>query len=176
MVTTYAIDASHSSVSFKVKHMMLSNVRGAFTEVEGSFDFDEKSPKKASVSAEIKMASVNTNDQKRDDHLRSADFFDVETHPVMRFESTKLEDEGDGEYILHGNLTLHGVTKPVEFEVEFAGSVIDPWGNTRVGFEAAGEINRKDFDITWSKNMDGGGVVVGDKVKIELEIEGVLQK
>ncbi len=173
---TYAIDAGHSSVSFKVKHMMVSNVRGAFTAFEGSFEFDPEAPKHAKVTTEIQMASVNTNDEKRDEHLRSPDFFDVESHPTMTFESMKLESKGDNEYVLHGNLTLNGVTKPVELDLEFNGTVVDPWGNTRSGFEAEGEINRKDFGITWSKNMDGGGLVVGDKVEIELEIEGVLQK
>jgi len=173
---TYAIDAGHSSVSFKVKHMMVSNVRGAFTEFEGSFDFDPEAPKSAKVTAVIQMASVNTNDEKRDEHLRSADFFDVANHPTMEFESTKVESKGGEEYVLHGKLTLNGVTKSVELDVEFNGVVLDPWGNTRAGFEAEGEIDRKDFGITWSKNMDGGGLVVGDTVKIELEIEAVLRK
>jgi len=173
---TYTIDMSHSSVSFKVKHMMVSNVRGAFTDFGGSFTFDPEAPEKGAVAVEIKTASVSTNDDKRDEHLRSPDFFDVEKNPVMSFESTKLVHEGGDKYVLHGNLTLNGVTKPVELELEYAGMVNDPWGNTRVGFEAEGEINRKDFDVSWSKTMDGGGLVVGDKVTIELEIEGIAQK
>ena len=173
---TYNIDVSHSSVGFKVKHMMVSNVRGAFTEFEGTFTFDEDSPQAASVEAVIQVASVNTNDEKRDEHLRSPDFFNAAENPTMTFESTKLESKGGGEFLLHGNLTLNGVTKPVTLEAEFAGLVNDPWGNTRVGFEAEGEIDRKDFGIVWSKTMDGGGLVVGDKVEIELEIEGIAQQ
>ena len=173
---TYTIDASHSSVSFKVKHMMVSNVRGAFTEFEGSLEFDPEATEKTTINATIQMTSVDTNDEKRDEHLRSADFFDVASHPVMTFESTKIVHESGNEYTLHGNLTLRGVTKAVELEAEYAGMVLDPWGNTRIGFEAEGEINRKDFGVTWSKTMDGGGLVVGDDVEIELEIEAVLDK
>ena len=173
---TYAIDKTHSAVTFKVKHMMVSNIRGAFTDFEGSFSFDPDAPEQASVKVEIQVASVNTNNEGRDEHLLGDEFFDVASHPLMRFESTKLVRTDDDEFILHGNLTLHGVTKPVELEVEYIGTVVDPWGNTRSGFEAEGEINRKDFGIEFSDTLDGGGLVVGDKVKIELEIEGILQK
>jgi len=173
---TYAIDKTHSAVTFKVKHMMVSNIRGAFTDFEGSFSFDPDAPEQASVKVEIQVASVNTNNEGRDEHLLGDEFFDVANHPLMRFESTKLVRTDDDEFSLHGNLTLHGVTKPVELEVEYIGTVVDPWGNTRSGFEAEGEINRKDFGIEFSDTLDGGGLVVGDKVKIELEIEGILQK
>ena len=173
---TYAIDKTHSAVTFKVKHMMVSNIRGAFTDFEGSFSFDPDAPEKSSVQVEIQVASVTTANEGRDEHLLGDEFFDVADHPLMRFESTKLVHTDDDEFILHGNLTLHGVTKPVELEVEYIGTVVDPWGNTRSGFEAEGEINRKDFGIEFSDTLDGGGLVVGDKVKIELEIEGILQK
>ena len=173
---TYAIDKTHSAVTFKVKHMMVSNVRGAFTEFEGSFSFDPDAPEKSSVQVEIQVASVNTADEKRDEHLRSPEFFDAATYPVMSFKSTKLVSDGGNEYTLHGELTLHGVTRSVELELEFIGTVNDPWGNVRSGFEAGGEINRKDFDIEFSETLDGGGLMVGDTVKIELEIEGILQK
>ena len=172
----YTIDKTHSAVTFKVKHMMVSNVRGAFTDFEGSFSFDPDAPEKSSVQIEIQVASVTTADEKRDEHLRSPEFFDAANHPVMSFKSTKLVSDGDNEYTLLGDLTLHGVTRPVELGVEYIGTVVDPWGNTRSGFEAKGEINRKDFDIEFSATLDGGGLVVGDKVKIELEIEGILQK
>ncbi|MCK5362656.1 MAG: YceI family protein [Gammaproteobacteria bacterium] len=172
----YTIDKTHSAVTFKVKHMMVSNVRGAFTDFEGSFSFDADAPENSSAQVDIQVASVNTADEKRDEHLRSPEFFDAATHPVMSFKSTKLVSDGDNEYTLYGDLTLHGVTRPVELELEFIGTVNDPWGNVRSGFEAEGEINRKDFDINFSKTLDGGGLMVGDKVKIELEIEGILQK
>ena len=173
---TYAIDPTHSSVGFKVKHMMVSNVRGEFTDFEGTYTFDPDRPQDASVDVEIRVTSVDTGNEKRDDHLRSDEFFGVEEHPVMTFKSTKVVAEGDDEYTLYGDLTIRGVTRNVALEVEFNGKVQDPWGNTRTGFEASGEINRKDFGVNFSATLDNGGLVVADDVEIELEIEGILQK
>jgi polyisoprenoid-binding protein YceI len=172
----YGIDASHSSVGFKVKHMLVSNVRGSFNDFAGSFTFVDGMPEEWSVNAEIQMTSVDTGDEKRDDHLRNADFFDVEKFPVMTFKSTKIVPAGGDSYTMHGDLTMHGVTKPVALDLTFNGAITDPWGNARAGFEASGKINRQDFGITWSKSMDGGGLVVGDDVHIMLEIEGVQKK
>jgi len=173
---TYTIDATHSAVTFKVKHMMVSNVRGSFQDFAGSFEYEEGKTNDWTVEAEIQTTSVFTGDEKRDDHLRNEDFFDVANHPTMTFKSTGMVHDDDDEYILKGELTMLGVTKAMEFEVEFNGSVVDPWGNTRVGWEAEGEIDRKDFGMKFSSSMDNGGLVVGNTIKIELEIEGILQK
>ena len=171
---TYTIDTSHSSVGFKVKHMMVSNVRGTFDSFEGTIEFDEADPAGWSVAAVIQMASVNTADEKRDAHLINPDFFDVENHPTMTFASTGVEKKGDG-WILKGDLTLHGVTKPVELEMEYNGSIDDPWGNHRAGFTAEGKIDRRDFGITWNNTLDKGGLAVGNDVTISLEIEAIRQ-
>lgn len=173
---TYDIDPTHSTVGFKVRHMMVSNVRGEFTDFQGTYTFDPEHPEATSVEVEIRVASVDTGAEKRDDHLRSDEFFDVANHPVMTFKSTKVVPKGDDEYTLEGDLTIRGVTKRVELDVEFHGQVVDPWGNTRTGFEAEGEINRQDFGVKYSAALDNGGLVVADDVDIELEIEGVLQK
>ncbi len=173
---TYAIDTTHSAVTFKVKHMMVSNVRGSFQEFSGSFEFEDGKPGDWSVTTEIMAASVFTGDDKRDDHLRNEDFFDVTNHPTLTFESTKVVHDGGDEYKLQGELTMLGVTQTVELEMEYNGMVTDPWGNTRVGWEAEGEIDRKDFGMKFSSAMDNGGLVVGNTIKIELEIEGILQK
>ena len=170
----YVIDASHSSVSFKVRHMMVSKVSGTFDSFSGSATFVEGDPGSWSVEAVIDMASVNTNDEKRDDHLRNPDFFDVETHPEMTFRSTGVEADGD-DYVLKGELTLMGVTKPVELELEFNGEIADPWGNQRAGFSAEGKLDRRDFGIVWNKSMDKGGIVVGNEVSIDLEMELIRQ-
>lgn len=169
---TYEIDASHSSVSFKVRHMMVSKVTGVFETFSGTLDFVEGDPGAWSVAAVIDMASVNTNDAKRDEHLRSPDFFDVEGHPEMVFKSTGVKADG-GDYVLAGELTLMGVTRPVELELEFNGEIDDPWGNTRAGFSASGKLDRRDFGMSWNKTMDKGGIVVGNEVSFELEVEAI---
>jgi polyisoprenoid-binding protein YceI len=171
---TFAIDASHSSVGFKVKHMMVSKVRGTFDQFEGTIEFEEGKPEGWSVAAVIQMASVNTADEKRDAHLINPDFFDADTYPTMTFASTGVEKDGD-EWILKGDLTLHGVTKPVELELEYNGSVDDPWGNHRAGFSAEGKIDRRDFGITWNNTLDKGGLAVGNDVTISLEVEAIRQ-
>jgi len=175
MAATFDIDPVHSSVGFKVKHMVVSNVRGSFGEFEGVIEFDESAPTSGTVSATIAMTSIDTGDAKRDDHLRGADFFDVATHPTMSFVSTGLKAAGD-DWILSGDLTLHGVTKAVELELEYNGSVDDPWGNHRIGFTAEGTIDRGDFGITWNNTLDKGGLAVGNTVTVQLEIEAIRQK
>lgn len=173
---TYDIDASHSSIGFKIKHMAISNVKGTFPAFEGTFDFAAGQPDQWSVEAVIQMKSVNTGNDDRDDHLRNDEFFDVEKFPTMVFKSTgfKMEDDEEGE--MTGTLTMHGVTLPVTLELEFNGALTDPWGNDRAGFSAEGKINRKDWGLSYGKVMESGGLLIGNDVKISLEIEGVKQK
>jgi polyisoprenoid-binding protein YceI len=168
------IDPVHSDVSFTVRHMMVSKVRGRFGSFEGQITTDQDHLA-SSVSATIDLASVNTNDETRDNHLRSPDFLDVENHKTMSFVSTAVRPKGDG-YVVEGELSLHGVTRPVTLDLEPQGFGPDPFGGTRAGFSATTEINRKDFGITFNMPLEGGGVVVGDKIQITLEIEAVLQK
>jgi polyisoprenoid-binding protein YceI len=171
---TWQIDASHSSVQFSIRHMTVSNVRGEFRTFSGSVEGDPKAPTAAKVEATIDAASLDTQQEKRDTHLKSPDFFDVAKYPTITFRSTKIEAAGEGKWRMTGDLTLHGVTKPVVLEVEGpTGVVKDPQGNTRAGARATGKINRKDFGITWSKTLDGGGLVVGDDVTITIDVEGV---
>lgn len=169
---TFKIDQSHSAVTFTVRHMMISTVRGSFGDFDGSFTYVKGKPADWKVTAEVRTASVNTNDEKRDDHLRNPDFFDVEKHPTMTFTSTKVESAGSN-YKLHGELTMLGVTRPVVLDLEITGEVTDPWGNPRVGFSARGKIDRKDWGMTWSRALDTGGVMVGNEIGIELEIQGI---
>ncbi len=167
---TYKLDNSHTNVGFKVKHMMVSNVRGDFKEFSGSFAFDEKSKTLTALEGDIKVASIDTGIEKRDNHLRSADFFDVAKYPDITFKMTKIK--GDK---LYGTFTMHGVTKEIELEYELGGMIEDPWGNQRVGFSLEGEINRLDYGVKWNKLIEAGGVAVSDTVKLQIEIEGILE-
>jgi polyisoprenoid-binding protein YceI len=171
------IDAAHSEVAFTVRHMMVSKVRGRFDKFEGSIVTGNK-PEDSSVTASVDLSSINTNNEQRDGHIRSADFFEVETYPTMTFTSTGIRNfEGDG-FLLDGNLSLKGVTKPVTFEAELNGIGPDAYGGTRIGFSAITEINRNDFGVDFNGPIPGapGGVIVSDKVTVNLEIEGVLQQ
>jgi polyisoprenoid-binding protein YceI len=169
---TWDIDPSHSEVSFTVRHLMVSKVRGRFTRFSGSFVTAEN-PHDSTVEATIDLASIDTNAPDRDDHIRSADFFDVEQHPTMTYRSTGVRAEGD-HWVLDGELSLHGVTKEVPLVLELHGFLPQsPFGDTRVGFSASGEITRDDFGITFNIPMDGGGVVVGNKIQIALEVEAI---
>ncbi len=170
---TWAIDRSHSRVGFTVRHMMVSKVRGTFNDFTAEIVTAEN-PLESTVNATVQMASIDTRDADRDQHLRTNDFFDVERHPTMTFRSTKLERAGS-EYKLHGDLTIRGVTRPVVLDLEVGGVAKDPWGNTRAGFTVSGTINRKDFGVNWSAPLETGGVIVGDKVTIELDVEATLQ-
>jgi polyisoprenoid-binding protein YceI len=169
----YVIDASHSSVVFKVKHLAISSVPGRFGDVSGKFSFDPSKIEASSAEATINATSINTMDPKRDDHLKSADFLDVVKFPSIQFKSTKVEKVSDTAFNAHGDLSIHGVTKPVVLAVTYGGTAKDPWGKERAAFEARTTINRKDFGLTWSKTLETGGLVVGDDVQITLEIEGV---
>ena len=176
MAATYDLDNSHSSVGFKVKHMAISNVKGTFSEFSGTFDFTPGNPESWSVEAIIQLKSISTGDDKRDAHLLNEDFFDVEKYPTMVFKSTSVKMKDDEEGELKGTLTMHGVTLPVTLDLEVGGTVTDPWGNERAGFSVTGKINRKDWGLSYGSVLEGGGLVIGDDVKLSLEIEGVKQK
>jgi polyisoprenoid-binding protein YceI len=169
---TWQIDAVHSDVSFTVRHMMVSKVRGGFTDFEGTI-VTAAEPTQSSVTATIKLDSINTNNEQRDGHIKSADFFDTAQYPTMTYTSTGVTPVGDG-WQVAGELSLHGVTKAVPLSLELNGFGPDPYGGTRAGFSAKAEISRGDFGIDISMPLDGGGVVIGDKISISLEIEAVL--
>ena len=168
---TWNIDAVHSEVGFSVRHMMVSKVRGRFTAFSGQI-VTGTDPTASSVTAEIELASINTGNEQRDEHIRSADFFEVETYPTMTYRSTGVRAE-DGEYIVDGELTLKGVTKNVSLNLELNGFGPDPYGGTRAGFTATGDISRSEFNVSFNAPMANGGVVVSDKVTLHLEIEAV---
>jgi polyisoprenoid-binding protein YceI len=169
---TWRIDPAHSSAEFKVKHMMISNVKGSFSGLSGTLSEDATNPSQSAIEASVDVATVSTGDAQRDGHLKSADFFDVEKFPAMTFNSTKVEPKGKGEYEVTGDLTLHGVTKPVTFAVEGPSAPgKDPWGNTRIGLSATTKINRMDFGLAWNSALETGGVLVGEDVAITLEVQ-----
>jgi polyisoprenoid-binding protein YceI len=171
--TAWDFDASHSSINFYVRHLMVSKVHGRFAIWSGTLLLDDDDITRSTVSVTIDAASVDTKEPKRDEHLRNADFLDAEKFPHLTFASTSIDKTGDDELAVHGDLTIHGVTRPVTLTVELAGQVKDPWGGTRTGFSAKTHISRKDFGLTWNLALEAGGIVVGDKVEIGLEIEAV---
>jgi polyisoprenoid-binding protein YceI len=172
---SYSIDASHSEVQFKVRHLGISNVTGSFPVFEGQFTFVEGQLEDSAVRVTIDASSINTGTDARDEHLRSPDFFDVAEFPELRFESTSIESTGES-LKLHGNLTIRGVTLPVVLDTEYLGAAVDPWGKSRVGFAATTKINRKDYGLTWNKALEAGGLLVGEEVEIMLAIQGIEQK
>ena len=172
---TYTIDKSHSQVGFKIRHFV-SKVPGRFGEFSGTIVLDPANLATAKVSVEIVPASIDTGVPDRDKHLRSADFFDVEKFPKMMFESTGVVTKGPNKATMKGNLTMHGVTKPVELDVDVLGFSPDPWGGYRGGFEARGTINRKEFGIVWNQVLDTGGLMLGDDVEVTLNVEAVREK
>ncbi len=171
MSTTWKLDASHSEVTFKVKHMMITNVTGHFKEFEGSATSDDDQFSNASINFSAKTASVNTNSEQRDAHLQSPEFFDAAKFPTIDFVGTKLSKVSGSDYKLKGSLSLHGVSKEIELDVEFAGLNKDPWGQTKAGFTVTGKINRNDFGLTWNAALEAGGVLVSEDVKIHCEIQ-----
>lgn len=171
---TWDIDPVHSDVSFSVRHMMVSKVRGRFGSISGEITTAEDITK-STVNAIIDATTIDTNNEQRDNHIRSADFFDVASHPTWKFASTAVRVD-DGEYFLDGDLTIKGVTRPVSLALEISGFGPDAYGGTRAGFSATNTISRSDFGVDISMPLDGGGVVVGDKVTINLEVEAVLRK
>jgi polyisoprenoid-binding protein YceI len=172
--TAWNIDPVHSVAEFKVKHMMISNVKGQFTRTKGVLALDETDLTNSRVEASIEAASINTRDDQRDAHLKSADFFDVEKFPMLSFKSSKITRVADGELSVTGELTIHGVSRNVVFTVEGPTAPgKDPWGNTRIGLSATTKINRKDYGLTWNAALETGGILVGDEVTITLDLQFV---
>lgn len=172
----YVVDPSHSTVDFSVRHLMVTKVRGTFKKFEGTVNFDPKAPEKMTIEAKIDAASIDTREPKRDDHLRSPDFFDVANHPTLTFKSKSVKAKGKGKFDVKGDLTIRGVTKEVVLEVEGLDQEIkDPWGNVRLGATAKGKINRKDFGLNWNQILEAGGMMVGEDVDLLIDVELIRQ-
>lgn len=170
-VSTWAIDSAHSNVEFSVKHMMISTVKGQFSKVEGTVEWEDENFETALVQARIDTASITTFNEQRDEHLRTNDFFNAEQWPDLLFRSDRIEPDGDGAFKIHGELTIRDVTKPVILDTEFEGMVDqDAFGKARAAFTATTEINRKEFGVNWNQALETGGIMVGDKVKVTLHI------
>jgi polyisoprenoid-binding protein YceI len=175
-MTTYSIDNAHSDVSFSVRHMMFAKVRGHFTKWSANLAFDPAKPAGSSVEVSIDAASIDTREPQRDGHLRSADFLDAENFPKITFKSRKVETAGTGHYKVIGDLAIRGVTREVLLDVEEGGRGKDPWGNERVAFLAKTTINRADFGLKWNQALEAGGVLVGEKVEVEIDVQAVAAK
>jgi polyisoprenoid-binding protein YceI len=173
--TTYNIDKAHSEVTFQVRHL-LTKVRGRFSDFAGTIQYDEARPENSLVELTIQATSIDTNEKDRDTHLRSADFFEVEKFQTLTFHSRSIARKGANQFALTGDLTIHGVTRQVSFDVEFLGKAKDPWGNERIAFEAETTVNRKDYGLHWNAALETGGFLVGDDVKISLSIQAVPAK
>ncbi len=171
----WTIDAGHSQIHFTVRHMMLSKARGDFQRFSGTVEFNEQHPAQSSVDVQIEVASLTTRDEKRDEHLLSADFFDAATYPYLTFKSTAVEALDDSHGRITGDLTIRDVTKSVVLNVEYAGQARSPWGTTSAGFSASTKISRKDWGLVWNVALETGGVLVGDEVTIDIELELVKQ-
>jgi polyisoprenoid-binding protein YceI len=170
--TAWKLDPAHSAVEFSAKHLMISTVKGRITDIEGTIYTDEKDPRNSSVEATLKAVSLDTRTEQRDQHLRSADFLHVEKFPEIRFKSTRIEGDKES-FKLTGDLTIRDVTKPITLDVQFEGRNKDPWGGERVGFSATGKLDRREFGLTWNQALETGGVVVGNDIKINLEVEAI---
>lgn len=169
--TTWQVDPVHSHVEFAVRHLMISSVKGRFAEVSGTLTGDEADPEHASIELTIGAASVDTREPQRDTHLRSADFFETGTYPAIRFRSRRVATTGRGTFRVDGDLTIRDVTRAITVDVEPGGRATDPWGGERTGYSATATINRKDFGLNWNQLLDAGGVLVGDEVKISVELQ-----
>ena len=168
--TRWAIDPTHSSVGFKVKHMMFTNVKGNFEKYEATIISEEDDFTNASIEFSADINSINTNNADRDTHLKSGDFFDAENHPKLTFKASSFTKSGD-DYEIAGDLSMRGVTKFVKFPAEFSGLMTDPWGNTKAGLNISGKINRKDWGLNWNSALETGGVLVSEEVKLEIELQ-----
>lgn len=168
--TKWTIDSTHSEIGFKVKHMMFTNVSGKFDSYEATIITDEDNFENASIEFSADINSINSNNADRDNHLKSGDFFDVENHPKLTFKATSFTKKGD-DFELVGDLTLRGVTKSVKLEAEFSGLMKDPWGNTKAGLNISGKINRKDWGLNWNSALEAGGVLVGEEVRLNIELQ-----
>ena len=172
-MTTYTIDLTHSDVGFSVRHMVFAKVRGHFTKWTADLAFDQADPSKDAVNVSIDVASIDTREAQRDGHLKSADFLDAEKYPKITYKSTKVESAGAKKYAVTGDLTIHGVTKPVKLDVEELGGGKDPWGNQRVAFAAKARIDRGEFGLKWNQVLETGGVLVGEHIDIEIDVEAI---
>jgi polyisoprenoid-binding protein YceI len=170
---SYTIDPTHSRIGFVARHAMVTKVRGSFNEFEGSGYFDAENPANSKAELTIQAASIDTRNADRDGHLKSNDFFDMETYPEIRFASTAVEKVGADEYRVTGDLTIKGVTKPVTVDFAYTGTAVDPYGNTRVGFEGKTTVNRKDWGVSWNAALEAGGVLVSEKVTLEFEVSAI---
>lgn len=173
---TYTFDPSHSRVGFVARHAMVTKVRGAFNEVEGTGYLDASDPGNSRLEVTIQAKSIDTRNEDRDNHLRSNDFLDMENHPTIHFVSTAVEPAGDDRFLVTGDLTIRGVTRPVTVDFEFTGSATDPFGNDRIGLEGSTVINRKDWGVNWNAALEAGGVLVSEKVTLEFEVSAIRDK
>jgi polyisoprenoid-binding protein YceI len=173
--TKWVIDPAHSEIGFKIRHLMISHVSGNFNAFEAEVETEGEDFTTAKIQAGIQAASINTNNLQRDEHLRSSDFFEVENYPEILFTSTKVEKTGDATFLLHGNLTLKGITRPLQLNVEYSGVTKDPWGGQRAGFVLSGKINRSEWGVTFNTVLETGGVALSDEVKINGEVQLVKQ-
>lgn len=171
---TWSVDPSHSTVGFSVRHLMISKVRGRFSTFTAALS--ESGGAFTGVTADIDVASIDTREEKRDAHLRSADFFDAEKNPKLSFASTKVESRGGDKYVVRGNLSMHGVTKEVALDVELLGRAKDPWGNERVAFQGKANVDRTEFGLNWNQALEAGGILVGEKIEIEIEAQFIAPK
>lgn len=168
---SWSIDEVHTHISFAVKHMMVTTVRGQFKKYRGTVNLDPTDFTRSSIEGEIDVASIDTGNSQRDDHLRTGDFFDAPSHPTIKFKSTRIEARADQEYVVHGDITIRGVTRPIALEVEFLGTSKNPRGKTVAGLSAHASVNRKDFGVNYNALLEAGGVAVSEKVKIEIDAE-----
>lgn len=174
--TKWSLDTVHSEIGFKVKHMMITNVSGSFERFNANVETEENDFTTAVIDFTAEVDSISTGNTDRDAHLKSADFFDAANFPRLRFVSTMFEKKDDAHYLLHGNLTIRGTTKPVRFDVDFGGIGKDPWGNEKAGFTVSGKINRTDFKLNWNAALEAGGVLVGEEVKLSAEVQLLKQQ
>lgn len=173
--TTWTIDSAHAEVGFAVRHLMIATVRGRFGAVSGTVTVDEENPRNSKLEVTVDVSSIDTRQEMRDNHLRSADFFDVAKYPTMRFVSRRIDGDPTGEFRIVGDLTIRGITREVALTANLEGRTKDPWGNERAGFSASGKINRHEFGLNWNQALETGGVMVGDEVKLTIDVELVHQ-
>lgn len=173
--TKWIVDPMHSEIGFKIKHLMISNVSGVFNQFEAAVQTEGEDFSTAQIEAKIATASINTNNVQRDEHLRNSDFFEVEKFPELLFSSTRVEKADDETFVLHGNFTMKGITKPIKLNVEYSGATKDPWGNERAGFVITGKIKRSEFGVTFNTVLETGGLALSDEVKIHSEVQLVKQ-
>ena len=175
-LVVWAVDPAHTSIDFTVRHLVIAKVRGAFRVDSGTIEIPEGGKIPAAITVKIDAKSIDTREPQRDDHLRSADFLDAETYPFMEFKSTSVAPNGETEFTVTGDLTLHGTTKSVQLKGEYEGAAKDPWGNDRVAYSATGRINRKDFGLTWNQTLETGGVMVGEDLDITISVQAIKPK